>query len=123
MELGAGGEVIQEVHPDKHRFSGWSRKPIGQIWVHLVGAGQWRALTGSMPPPTPVTAEQYDAHGLPWFDYYDADRGDLPIPEEMALIRTVGDVLGDDDDLTATPAYVVRLGDERRSGISAGDWS
>ena len=122
MGLGAGGEIQQELYPDDHPLSNWCTEPIGQIWLHLVGARQWRALTGSTPPPTPVTAEEYDAHGLPWFDYYDADRGDLPTSSELASIRTVGDVLGEEDDATATPAYVVQLGDRRPRGIDAGDW-
>ena len=123
MGLGAGGEIEQEVYPDDRPLSDWSTKPIGQIWLHLVGAGQWRALTGSVPPPTPITAAEYDSHGLPWFDYYDADRGDLPTASELASIRTVGDVLGEEEiEVSATPAHVVQLGGRRPRGIDAGDW-
>ena len=122
MGLGAGGEIEQEIYPDDQQLSDWSTEPIGQIWLHLVGAAQWRAHTGSMPPPTPVTAEQYDSFGLPWFDFYDADRGDLPTADELASIRTVGDVLGEKDDATATPVFVVQLGNERPRPVAAGEW-
>ena len=69
-----------------------------------------------------MTAEQYDSFGLPWFDFYDADRGDLPTGDELASIMTVGDVLGEKDDDTATPVFVVQLGNKRPRPVAAGEW-
>ena len=38
-------------------------------------------ITGEVPPPTPVDRDTYVRHGLPWFDYYDADHADLAASE------------------------------------------
>jgi hypothetical protein len=46
-------------------------------------------VTGRPPPPTPVSAATYTEHGLPWFDLYDEDRGDVPPPPELQEVKSV----------------------------------
>ena len=45
--------------------------------VHLVNTQQYAALTGSPPPPSPISAATYAEYGLPWFSLYDEQRGDV----------------------------------------------
>jgi hypothetical protein len=59
--------------------------------VHIVNSQQFRELTGEEPPPTPVSAQTYAEHGLPWFELYDERRGDIPAAERLARVATVKD--------------------------------
>jgi hypothetical protein len=83
--------------------------------VHLANALVWRAITGDTPPTVPPTAAEYTRAGLPWFDYYDADRHAL---EGGALLRKVksvaeiGTAKGDvplPENESVTPGNVVKL--------------
>ena len=46
-------------------------------------------LTGAAPPHVPPTAAEYTAAGLPWFDYYDADRKALEGAPRLARLDSV----------------------------------
>lgn len=125
MAIGAGGRIRQEIYPDTFSKEDWQTTPAARCWVHLVSAADWRAITGEVPPPTPVSAEAYTRAGLPWFDYYDADADDLPTTEELAGIESVGALLGEDDDTTMVHPdghRVVRYGDRRPTVVESGRW-
>jgi hypothetical protein len=126
MALGLGGRIQQEIYPDPFSPDDWQSEPTARTWVHLMGAAQWRACTGEVPPPTPITAESYVKAGLPWFDLYDADRGDLPTAEELRRLKSVGELSGEADDqpvVSPLGAGIVRLGRNRRSAkVRAGKW-
>lgn len=98
MGLGAGGVIQQEIYKSEFAKSDWRSEPSARVWVHLTDASNWTALTGEDQPSTPVTAQQYAQWGLPWFDYFDADRVDVDGSPLLAGVRTVGDVLGSTDD-------------------------
>ena len=95
------------------------------MWVHPVSAGAWRSITGEIPPPTPVDTETYVRAGLPWFDYYDADRGDLPTTAELAGLKCVGALLGEDEEtpvVSVEGSGIIRYGDQRKQPVHPGDW-
>ncbi len=77
MGLGAGGRITQKLYPDPHGVETWDPEATGTVRIRLVDSARWPELTGLPAPPTPVTAELYDEHGLPWFELYDSDRGDI----------------------------------------------
>lgn len=62
--------------------------------------------------------------GLPWFDYYDADREDLAAGETLAKVKTVGDVLGKDAAPFAPvdPSKVIKLKDSGADTVAPGVW-
>lgn len=64
---------------------------------------------------TPVLVRAYLTAGLPWFDCYDADAGDLPASQALADVKPVGEWLGDDPDLESLqqPTWVVPLGPDK----------
>ncbi len=126
MAIGAGGRITQEIYPDTFSADDWQTTPAARCWIHLVSAAAWRTITGETPPPTPVTAQQYLEARLPWFDYYDADAGDLPTTEELAGIKSVGELLGETDDtpyLHPDGHRVVRYGDPRPTKVDPGSWT
>lgn len=98
MGLGAGGRMTQKVYPDPHGADTWSTKRAARIWIHLVPAPMWPALTGESRPPTPVSKAAYDRAGLPWFKLYDDDRSDIPVDPRWAKVKTVHELTRDDPD-------------------------
>jgi hypothetical protein len=103
MGLGAGGRMKQKIYPDPYGVATWDGNNQASAFVHLVNSDQYRELTGREPPPTPVSAQTYSEHGLPWFELYDEVLGDVTAPESLTGIKSVSeierekDVLGHDD--------------------------
>jgi hypothetical protein len=124
MGIGAGGRIQQDIHEDDFHFSDWETTPMCQVWVHLVGAHEFTKLTGEAAPPTPITVKSYNKAGLPWFDFYDADKKDVPASPELAGVKTVGQVLVlDEPSEVPGVAGVINLKDQRKAiEVPAGNW-
>jgi hypothetical protein len=87
MGLGAGGKISQRIHPDPYGVDTWDPASAVAVRVHLVTSAEFGTLTGEAPPPTPITAETYARHGLPWFQYYDAAAGDVASATGLGELR------------------------------------
>lgn len=124
MGLGAGGRMRQEIYTDQRPTSDYDESRSWQVFVHLCSAAQWTAITGEVPPPTPIGREAYVRHRLPWFDYYDADRDDLAASEALGRVRSVGQVLGETEPpfTPVEPFTTIQLKDSRGGTIEAGRW-
>jgi len=117
MGLGAGGRMRQLVYPDPYGLGCWAEDAHGSAVVHIVDGAGFRAITGEEPPPSPVDARAYTAHGLPWFDLYDEGAPGVPAPEGLARVRSVGEIererggadRADDDPLRIDAEQVRRL--------------
>ena len=122
MGLGAGGRMRQEIYEDDRPASNYDESRCWRVFVHLCSAAQWAAITGELPPRSPVDRDEYTRAGLPWFDYFDKDERDLPAPESLVRVRPVGEILGlpDDGVVAAPPGQVVQLKDAR--GVVDGVW-
>jgi len=72
MGLGAGGTMKQDIKKDPYDKSDWHKKCDGRrCYVHLANSLAWEAITKEKPPTAPLTAIDYQAKGLPWFDLYE----------------------------------------------------
>jgi hypothetical protein len=89
MGLGAGGAMRQKVYPDPYGADTWDPDSRGAVVVHIVDSRQYQQITGEAPPPTPVDAATYTARGLPWFDLYDEERGDIQPSGRLAGATTI----------------------------------
>jgi hypothetical protein len=89
MGLGAGGNLRQKVYPDPYGLDTWDQDNWGRVVVHIANSQAYRSLTGHDPPSTPVNAAYYTDMGLPWFDLYDEEQGDIGGSERMAGVKTV----------------------------------
>jgi hypothetical protein len=89
MGLGAGGKMTQKIYPDPYGIDTWDPENRGAVYVHIVNSEQYRELTGLEPPPTPISAELYTRYGLPWFDLYDEEKGDVAASAELAKVKTI----------------------------------
>ena len=89
MGLAPGGLMRQEVYEDEHGFDAWEHDVRSRCFVHLLNSAQFRAVTGAAPPHEPPAAAEYTAAGLPWFEYYDADRKALGGAKRLARLDSV----------------------------------
>lgn len=124
MGLGAGGRMRQEVYTDDRPLSDYDQSGTRRVFVHLCSAAQWTAITGELPPPSPVDRGAYVSAGLPWFDYYDADAQDLAPSQVLAKVKTVGEKLGGEDVsfVPVDPKTVISLGDPSSNTVTDGNW-
>jgi len=125
MGLGAGGRMRQEVYTDVRPLADYDGDGAQRVFVHLCSAAQWTAITGEVPPPTPVDRDAYVSAGLPWFDYYDVDAQDLAFSQILAKVKTVGEKLGGGEDepfVPVDPKTVITLGDAGSDAITDGKW-
>ncbi len=124
MGLGAGGRMRQEVYADDRPLADYDEGGARRVFVHLCSAAQWTAITGEVPPPTPVDRDAYVSAGLPWFDYYGADAEDLAPSEVLAKVKTVGEKLGSEEDpfVPVDSKTVIALGDVSPDAVSDGKW-
>ena len=89
MGIGAGGRMRQRIYPDRYGIEAWDPDSATDLEVHVLNSAEYTAVTRRPPPPTPVSAATYTEHGLPWFDLYDEDRGDVPPPPELQEMKGV----------------------------------
>ncbi len=124
MGLGAGGRMRQEVYGDKRPLADYDQSGALRVFVHLCSAAQWTAITGEVPPSTPVDRDAYVDAGLPWFDYYDADANDLAPSVILAKVESVGKKLGAKEDpfVPVDPKTVITLGSVSSDAVTDGKW-
>lgn len=119
MGLAAGGRMRQRVHPDPYGIDTWDVRRRGEVDVRIVNSEEFRRLTGREPPASPVTAQLYTEHGLPWFGLYDADAGDLAAPAGLAGVKSVNELTGEESeriDVTAARVRAILRRDLQRPG-------
>ncbi|MDP2345450.1 MAG: hypothetical protein Q8O67_31185 [Deltaproteobacteria bacterium] len=90
MGLAPGGTLRQELRVDPYDVDDWEQRVRSRCFVHLCNSQQWRAFTGSPPPTQPPNANDYRAHGLPWFESWSEPSSSLPGSSVLHDLRTVG---------------------------------
>lgn len=119
MGLGAGGRMLQEIYEDPHDFEDWDQGLSSRCFVHLCNSLVWREITGTNPPHPPVTAEEYERSGLPWFDFYRDDVTALDGSGALAGLKSTGQISQEkSDQAIATQSVkastVIRCGPAKR---------
>ena len=89
MGLAPGGLMRQEIYEDDYGFDVWDTSASARCFVHILNSVQYFAVCGVSPPHKPPTAREYTDAGLPWFDYYDADRVALEGAKKLASLDGV----------------------------------
>jgi hypothetical protein len=89
MGIGAGGAMRQKIYPDPYGIDAWDPDNDGTVTVHVLNAEQYAQVTGRKPPLTPISVETYLERGLPWFDLYDEERGDVVAPNAFKGVKSV----------------------------------
>jgi hypothetical protein len=129
MGLSAGGRMKQKIYPDSYGIDSWDPQAFGRVYVHIVNSGMYREITGSEPPPTPVTAQEYARHGFPWFDLYDQEKATIEGAEALAGVKSVGEMdknLGftsqQGDSSLDIPGSKVKTLHVENQGVNDGQW-
>ncbi len=89
MGLGAGGAMKQKIYPDQYGIDTWDLNNYRRIDIHIVNSEQFFDITGIKPPPTPINAEIYTEHGLPWFDLYDETKSSVAPSDLLSKAKTI----------------------------------
>ncbi len=89
MGLAPGGLMRQEIYDDPHGFDAWDQSVRSRCFVHILNSVQFVGVTGSKPLQEPVSAQDYSAAGLPWFDYYGGDLEALAGASKLASLDSV----------------------------------
>jgi len=89
MGLAPGGLMRQHIYQDEHGLDAWDQRAGSRCFVHITSSLSYFAITGSAPPHEPPTAQQYTKAGLPWFEYYAADKQALAGAAKLAGLDSV----------------------------------
>ena len=73
MGVAAGGLIKQTIMRDNYPSSSWDFDKAIYTSVQILDPRIFTMFTGLLPPNTPITAETYAEHGLPYFDIYDEE--------------------------------------------------
>ena len=73
LEMGIcpGGTIEQAIIKDEYDPGSWDSDCSIIFNVDILDSQVFKRYTGIKPPTTPVTAQQYAAHGFPYYDIYD----------------------------------------------------
>jgi hypothetical protein len=122
MGLAPGGRMRQEIYADPFSIKVWDQTSSSRCFVHLANSVAWSAITGTLPPTVPPTAEEYNNAGLPWFEYYAEDAKAVKGAKKLAgldSVATLGEKKGETplpDNNSVTPEEIVEL----RKGMTPG---
>lgn len=89
MGLAPGGLMRQEICDDPHGIAAWDQDNGVRCFIHLVNSQVYAEITGSAPPHKPPTAKNYNAAGLPWFEYY-SDSSNVGGSEVLGGLTSLG---------------------------------
>jgi len=89
MGLAPGGLMRQEIFDDPHGIDVWDTTSSSRCFVHIANSVVYRRITGQQPPTEPITAKQYQARGVPWFEYYGGDLAALDGSKKLAGMDSV----------------------------------
>lgn len=126
MGLAPGGLMRQEIYEDEYGIDAWDTTAMARCFVHLANSEQFLGITGHAPPTEPPTATQYTNAGMPWFEYYAADKKALQGTKALAELDSVAAKMvklgkkwlkGNEP---VSPTRVVSLGPKGR--VSDGRW-
>jgi hypothetical protein len=114
MGLAPGGRMRQEIYDDPFDINDWDTENMSRCFVHITNSLVWRAITDEEPPTIPLTSNEYNRKGLPWYDYYD----DSPaltgsgVLKELKSVIQLGKQKGDNplpENESVKPEHVVEL--------------
>ena len=92
MGIAAGGRIKQKIIEDTYGADSWNEAAFRQVIVHIVNSAVFKDLTGKELPPTPITPEQYQRFGIPWYSDYDEQIPKIAPPGLFRRILSIGQI-------------------------------
>ncbi len=127
MGLAPGGRMNQDIYEDKNLLSDWDQRKGERCFISILNSEDWQAVTGDQIPTAPVSAKDYAAADLLWFDYY-RDRPAVSGSAALAKLYGIADVSRSKGDLIPELAddvpisRVIKLGRLGRGEVRAGEF-
>jgi hypothetical protein len=81
LVISGGGKIKQKIYEDPHGVSVWDNSNYGIVNVFIVSVEEFLRITGKAPISSPITYEEAQKKGMPWFKLYD---------EELESIKQIG---------------------------------
>ena len=130
MGTGAGGKMKQKIYLDPHGVDTWDENDYDRVYVHIVNSMMYREITGLEPPATPVTAETYAKHNLPWFNVYDETMSDIAPSPELSRVKSIKEMDAekgfaaqqDDDSVDLSNSDKIQYFIANPNKVSDGNW-
>lgn len=120
MALGAGGRMMQDIYEDQFGIDDWDTAAADRVFITLVHAKDWKAITGEAPPNEPPTAKDYSEAGLPWFEYYGKDQVALPGSAALAGVKSVAGLFKKFTGAAMSNSSDLKIGRPKAIGPDAG---
>ncbi|MDG4650166.1 hypothetical protein P6F26_17085 [Roseibacterium sp. SDUM158017] len=90
--LAPGGRMRQTVHRDPFTLDDWDAAAADRVFVTLVHAKDWKAITGAPAPNEPPSAADYSAARMPWFEHYGKDQASLEGGKPLAGLKSAASI-------------------------------
>jgi tetratricopeptide (TPR) repeat protein len=92
MGISRGGSIKQQILRDHYGVLSWNEAAKRMLNFRIVNSDFFEEITGELPPESPITAEAYQAQGIPWFDQYD-ETAELVTPaKKFAAVKSVATI-------------------------------
>ena len=86
MGIAAGGSIKQQIQKDTYGVDSWSGERKRSLTIHLVNSLAYKAITGIDPPPSPITAAEYQRAKIPWYSHYDET---VPVVKPPSIFKRI----------------------------------
>jgi hypothetical protein len=118
--VAAGAKIKQQIYEDTQPEGAWTDDAdVCRVFVHLANAEMWRQITGRAMPPTPVSAETYARHRLPFFALWKEELACVAASNTLAGVLDLKQAILVTAPAKPLPAAMASLLDERPLDVPA----
>lgn len=93
MGFAPGGKMKQEIFTDTFNLEDWDQEATQRLFVSILKISDWKKIVQDDDDfTTPPSAEDYNAAGLPWFEYYGRDQQILPGSKKLSDLDSLAKI-------------------------------
>jgi hypothetical protein len=92
MGIAAGGRLIQQIIKDRYGIEAWDCQSSRFVDIHIVNSEMYQAITGLAPLRSPVSQEEYQNSGIPWFSHYDESAQSAKAAGALKKIQSIAEI-------------------------------
>jgi hypothetical protein len=92
MGIAAGGRLQQQILKDRYGIEAWDSQRSRFIDIHIVNSEMYQAITGLEPLSSPVSPEQYQKSGIPWFSHYAESAQSVKAAGAFKKIQSIAEI-------------------------------
>lgn len=92
MGIAAGGRLTQQIIKDRYGIEAWDSQRSRFVDIHIVNSEMYQAITGLEPLTSPVSPEQYQKSGIPWFSHYAESAQSVKAAGAFKKIQSIAEI-------------------------------